>query len=155
MSSVFSPAPQHIPAILQLLRDPSLSLIEVAQRAQTSLDALTLWIAQPEIAEQLDRYECACVRRTSLIVADLLPSCVAIVRAMIADIHEEAKRTPADAANPKSQATKRAARQLALGAIRLLMQLGNLVPAARARQIKTTGEKAGRQTDNSHGAHAA
>lgn len=129
----FSPSPNDFQQILHDLCDPELSLVQVAERHQAPLPALVAWLAQPDIAQQLDRYESACARRTSLIVASFLPTLVESVRSIVADLQAEAQI----AAPP---AARRSARSMTLNAIRILLRFANLGAAKPRSSARTRAD---------------
>jgi len=65
--------PRQIETILDLFTDPDLSLRDIADQSNTTLQALTLWLARPEITEQLLDLECASVRRARFNISFALP----------------------------------------------------------------------------------
>ncbi|MBL8887676.1 MAG: hypothetical protein JNK16_13540 [Phycisphaerales bacterium] len=129
----FSPSPTDFAAIMRDLCDPELSLLQVAERQQTPLAALIAWLATPEISAQLDQYESACARRTSLIVAELLPTLVESVRTIVSDLQAEEEvlaRSPDSAA---TTAARRSARSMVLTGIRILMRFATLGRVAQTK----------------------
>jgi len=65
--------PQEIQAVLDLFTDPDLSLRDIAEENNTTIHALSLWLARPDIAEQLLDLECASVRRARFNISFALP----------------------------------------------------------------------------------
>lgn len=121
----FSPSSSDFAAIMRDLCDPKLSLVQVAERHQTPLTSLIAWLATPEISAQLDHYESACARRTSLIVADLLPTLVESVRTIISDLQAEEKVLAQTEVSATSTAARRSARSMILTGIRILTRFTN------------------------------
>jgi len=65
--------PRQIQSILDLFTNPDLSLRDIADQSNTTLQALTLWLARPDITEQLLDLECASVRRARFNISFALP----------------------------------------------------------------------------------
>jgi len=139
----FSPNPDDIPGILKDLRDPSLSMMQVADRLQTPLDALIVWLTRPDIADLLERYECACARRAGLIVADLLPKLIDMVQSIVTGVHEEDKLLATEPVTPKTTAARRSGRSLALNGIRLLTRFANFGRARASTPALTRAAQRG------------
>lgn len=129
----FSPSPNDFAAIMEDLCDPELSLMQVAEQHQTPLNALIAWLAKPEVAAQLDQYESACARRTSLIVADMLPAMVEAVREVVDDLQAEEAVVAQTPDSPAAIAARRSSRSMVLTGIRILMRFANLGRAAKTK----------------------
>lgn len=132
-SMQFSPSPSDFAAIMHDLCDPELSLTQVAERQQTPLTALIAWLAKPEVAAQLDQYESACARRTSLIVADMLPTIVEAVREIVEDLQAEEGMLAQTPDSPAAVAARRSSRSMILTGIRILMRFANLGRASKTK----------------------
>jgi hypothetical protein len=65
--------PRQIQSILDLFTNPDLSLRDIADQSNTTLQALTLWLARPDITEQLLDLECVSVRRARFNISFALP----------------------------------------------------------------------------------
>jgi len=127
----FSPNPDHIPEILKDVCNPSLSIQQVADRLQTPIDSLIIWLTRPDIADLLERYECVCARRARLIVANLLPRLVDIVQTIVTGVHEEEQRLASEPPTSQTIIARRAARSLALNGIRLLTRFAHFGRASK------------------------
>lgn len=126
----FRPRPEYVHEILKDIKDPAIPLQHVADRLGTSLESLCIWLTEPHIIELLDKYECACSRRVSLIIADKLPRLIEMVSAIIENVHAEEKRLATEAPSPRTIELRRSARKLALNGIRLLTRFSRLKPAS-------------------------
>ena len=65
----FDPAPHIAEQILSNIASPDYTIALVAQRANTSIESLTLWLTRPDIAARLDAIESVYSRKARLDVA--------------------------------------------------------------------------------------
>jgi hypothetical protein len=71
-SIFFDPSPEIASAVLAALVDPSLSFNTLAAAANTTLDALSLWLTRPDIRERIESTDRITTWRTRLIAASHL-----------------------------------------------------------------------------------
>lgn len=134
----FSPADERqIADVISCLGDPDHTLASIAQRHNTSLHALTQWMARPEIAARLDAFEGAFARAVRLQVADHLPAVASALVEVVRDAQEELAHIPQ---NPHSvrhleQRTRarESCRKTGLLLIRLARFTGGPAPAPRPK----------------------
>src|SRR4051812_44117248 len=69
-SLTFEPDEKLAACILADLHPPHCTLGDIAARADTSVEALNLWLSKPDIAERLDNIESIFARRARLQLAD-------------------------------------------------------------------------------------
>ena len=75
-SPVFAPTPDLHDLALRELTDPTQSLCDVAETLHITVSALALWMAKPEIAEQLDAVDSAAARQARSCATHHLPRAV-------------------------------------------------------------------------------
>jgi hypothetical protein len=99
----FNPSAAQHSQILDALSDPTRSLRDIAQDHQTSTSALTIWLARPDIADQVRIIDEVSSRRLRLIAADSLPPVIAAANQVVAAFNAEEKSLTPD---PKTQAKR-------------------------------------------------
>ncbi len=110
----FEPSGEKADALIQWLGSPDVTLRDVAEMHEVSVEALALWMARPEVAGRLRRIESAVTRRTRLIAANYLPAVANMLHAMIIN-HESREHS--------SEQPRESARETAKSAAALLMRL--------------------------------
>ncbi len=71
--AIFDPPPEVAARVVEDLGNCFLSINDIAQSNQTSPDALSLWLARPDIAARLDAMESAAARHVRLAAVSQLP----------------------------------------------------------------------------------
>ncbi len=80
-TALFNPAPERTLLLIDELLDPDLSLREVASRHNTSLAALSLWIASDETSQTLDALRSGfCDRIRTIAAANIAPTITTLNR---------------------------------------------------------------------------
>ncbi|MBX3357913.1 MAG: hypothetical protein KF745_05750 [Phycisphaeraceae bacterium] len=130
MAITFSPSPDRIDSILDALADPDVTLREVAEIHSTTLEALTLFITRPDIAERLRLIESAVAHRTRLIAVNFLPSVVKTLNRILDEHNAEESHVPIPATNLRALEYRRRARETARRAASLLLRLSRFSPGA-------------------------
>lgn len=129
----FSPTPEQTEHLLALIADPKgRSLTDIAAEAGLSLPALTLWLAQPDIAARLDAMEALAARRVRLVATDALPVVVQALTTILKNHLSSAPSHPGAGAQTPEQAHRRD--ETARKAAALLARLSRFTPGpTRAR----------------------
>ena len=126
----FSP-PEHITVqILQDLSAPDCSFELIAQKAQTSVVALTLWMTRPDIAARIDALESAFSRRSRLTIAGYtrIPCSGALGPASSNKSHDTESHTLHREGDLKARALLTRNRENLVDAGKLLLRLHNAFP---------------------------
>lgn len=110
----FEPSGEKADALIQWLGSPDVTLRDVAEMHEVSVEALALWMTRPEVVGRLRRIESAATRRTRLIAANYLPAVANMLHAMIIN-HESREHS--------SEQLRESARETAKSAAALLMRL--------------------------------
>jgi hypothetical protein len=151
-AAAFAPPESAIAAILGDLADPDLSLRDVAEANNTTLDALALFLARPDMAERLEAIESLAARRARLIATLSLDKLAATLARIIEETDAELAHVPV---NPKSLPAleqRRRTRETARRAGALLLRIARFsslrptiaanasppAPASPAEPIATT-----------------
>ena len=124
----FSPPDDSIAAIFDDLNRPDTTLREIAESRGATIDALTLWMARPDIAARLSALESGIARRTRMVAANYLTFAVKAVAGIIREYNDEENNT---LLNPNSRADReqrRRARETARRAASLLLRLAKFSP---------------------------
>ena len=141
----FTPADERQTAdVLSCLGDPDLTLADAAHRHNTTLAALTLWMAQPEIAARLDALESAFARKTRLGVADALPGVASTLVEIVRDTLDELTHIPKNPHSTRSLEQRSRARESGRKAAALLLRLatfrGGPAPLPRVPRDRTSAD---------------
>src|SRR5262245_22232999 len=72
---------------------------DIADKADTTLETLTLWLARPDIAQRITNLSSALALRTRLQAAAILPSVVQMLGGIVSSHEAEESRVPV---NPDS-----------------------------------------------------
>jgi hypothetical protein len=94
----FTPSDQTAAAILDDFAAQDLTLRGIADKHDTTLEALTLWLARPDIAQRLVALESACAARARLVVANNLAAIANKLLHLLDEAkldHESIHRVPA------------------------------------------------------------
>ena len=120
----FNPTDERqIADVISCLGDPEHSLASVAERHNTSIQALTLWMQQPEIAARLDALESAFARMLRIQVADALPSVVNTLVEIVRDTLDELAHIPKNPHSVRALEQRSRARETGRKAAHLLVRL--------------------------------
>lgn len=123
----FNPDPEATDRVLHDLSQPNLSLLEVAEAHETSVQALTLFMARPDIAERLDTIDSAVSRRARHIAANHLGFGARTLATILEEYTDEALNTPV-APNTAAREQRRHARETARKAVSLLLRIAHYHP---------------------------
>ncbi len=127
----FNPDPATTDAILQAIAaDYSLSLTDIANQHNTTIEALTAWLTREDIDERLTAIESACARRARLTAANHLPA-VAHVAKQALEEASDVLRLPPDYRTQRSIALRIRATESARKAAALLLRIANFTPGPR------------------------
>lgn len=77
--------------LIRSLSDPHKSLIDIANEFEISLEALSVWMMRPDIAERLESIESAAVSRARFVAKSFLPAAARSAGRVIA-LHQIARR---------------------------------------------------------------
>ncbi len=127
----FNPDPATADAILQsIAAEYSLSLTDIANQHNTTIEALTAWLTREDIDERLTAIESACARRARLTAANHLPA-VAHVAKQALEEASDVLRLPPDYRTQRSIALRIRATESARKAAALLLRIANFTPGPR------------------------
>lgn len=122
----FAPDPLVADRVLDALADPDITLRDVANSFDTSIEALTLWMARPDIAARIAAIQAAAVTRVRLIATNFLASAVSTLLSVIDDYREHISRQPVRPTDSHAVAEHRRARDGARRSIQLLNRIARL-----------------------------
>lgn len=122
----FAPDPLVADRVLDALADPDITLRDVAEQFDTSIEALTLWMARPDIAARIAAIQAAAVTRVRLIATNFLASAVSTLLSVIDDYREHISRQPVRPTDSHAVAEHRRARDGARRSIQLLNRIARL-----------------------------
>lgn len=122
----FAPDPLVADRVLDALADPDITLRDVAEQFDTSIEALTLWMARPDIAARIAAIQAAAVTRVRLIATNFLASAVSTLLSVIDDYREHISRQPVRPTDAHAVAEHRRARDGARRSIQLLNRIARL-----------------------------
>ncbi|MFN9974509.1 MAG: hypothetical protein ACK58T_31920, partial [Phycisphaerae bacterium] len=95
---IFSPDETTAAAIIDHYAAQDLTLRDIADKYETTLESLTLWLARPDIAHRLHALESACAARARLVVANNLAAIANKLLHLLDEAkldHESIHRVPA------------------------------------------------------------
>ena len=128
---IFHPSATTAATIINELASNEITLLDIADRHETTLEALTLWMIRPDIAERLNAFESACARRARLTVANSLNAIANTLLHLLAeakDDHASVHRVPA--ATHHAFAARMQSRESARKAANLLLRIARYTPLA-------------------------
>ncbi len=135
----FNPPEAIASKILTDLCRPDCSLQDIAERANTTLESLTLWMTRPDISARLDGFEAAIARHARLGILACVP-CMIDASARILREYQEAE---SDIHGPamKTVTTSCRNRQTALDAQKLLLRLYHTFQRAAPQRASRVSER--------------
>ena len=128
----FSPSHQAAAAIIDDFGAQDLTLRDIADKYETTLELLTLWLARPDIARRLSAFESACATRARLVVANNLAAIANKLLHLLDEAkldHESIHRVPV--ATPHAFAARMQSRESARKTANLLLRIARFTPLAR------------------------
>ncbi|MBX3359452.1 MAG: hypothetical protein KF745_13615 [Phycisphaeraceae bacterium] len=131
LPSSFNPSPDLAAKILDSVTDPTLTLRDVADLHNTTVEALVLWFAEPEIAERLDQIESTIARRTRIVASNFLPAATIALGRSIDEHNSDEAHFPVRAGDQRGLELRRRSRETARRAAALLLRLANFTPGPR------------------------
>ncbi|MBX3356866.1 MAG: hypothetical protein KF745_00410 [Phycisphaeraceae bacterium] len=131
LPSSFNPSPDLAAKILDSVTDPTLTLRDVADLHHTSVEALVLWFAEPEIAERLDHIESTIARRTRIVASNFLPAATIALGRSIDEHNSDESHFPVRPGDQRGLELRRRSRETARRATALLLRLANFTPGPR------------------------
>ncbi|MBI1190588.1 MAG: RNA 3'-terminal phosphate cyclase [Tepidisphaera sp.] len=134
-STRFEPTAEQAESLIHWLGSPDVTLRDIAEMHDVSLEALTQWMGRPEIGARLDAVESAVTRRTRFIATGFLPAAVKMLHAVL--INHESRELSSGAMNA-------AARERANEAAELLWKLTRAAAAHEAGE-ETRGQSGARE----------
>ncbi|MBX3358501.1 MAG: hypothetical protein KF745_08735 [Phycisphaeraceae bacterium] len=137
LPSSFNPSPDLAAKILNSVTDPTLTLRDVADLHHTTVEALILWFAEPEIAERLDQIESTIARRTRIVASNFLPAATIAMGRSIDEHNADESHFPVRPGDQRGLELRRRSRETARRAAALLLRLANFTPGPR-RATDTT-----------------
>lgn len=129
----FNPTPAQTDALIHHLCDPDHSLSSVANLHKTSLEALSLFIARPDIQARLLTLASAAASKARLDAALCLPGAVRTLRIDLSEYLEEATSSPVNPGSTESLEQRRRARETARRGISLLLRIARFDPTKPIR----------------------
>ncbi|MBX3358801.1 MAG: hypothetical protein KF745_10255 [Phycisphaeraceae bacterium] len=129
----FNPPPELASRILDSVTDPTITLRDVAELHDTTVEALVVWFARPEIAERLDQIESAIARRTRIVASNFLPSVTTTLGRSIDEHNSDEAHFPVRPTDQRGMELRRRSRETARRAAGLLVRLANFTPGPRPR----------------------
>ncbi|MBX3357249.1 MAG: hypothetical protein KF745_02355 [Phycisphaeraceae bacterium] len=131
LPSSFNPSPDLAAKILDSVTDPTLTLRDVADLHNTTVEALVLWFAEPEIAERLDQIESTIARRTRIVASNFLPAATIALGRSIDEHNADEAHFPVRPGDQRGLELRRRSRETARRAAALLLRLANFTPGPR------------------------
>ncbi|MBY0111343.1 MAG: hypothetical protein K2Y21_00870 [Phycisphaerales bacterium] len=138
----FNPSAATAATIINELASNEITLLDIADRHETTLEALTLWMIRPDIAERLSALEYACARRARLTVANNLNAIANTLLHLLAeakDDHASVHRVPA--ATHHAFAARMQSRESARKSANLLLRIARYTPLADVAPTNPTRER--------------
>ncbi|HEX8875564.1 MAG TPA: hypothetical protein VF777_02370 [Phycisphaerales bacterium] len=126
---LFSPDETTAAAIINDFAAQDLTLRDIADNYETTLESLTLWLARPDIKERLFALESACAARARLVVANNLAAIANKLLHLLTESkldHESIHRVPA--ATHHAFAARMQSRESARKTANLLLRIARYVP---------------------------
>ncbi|MBX3358725.1 MAG: hypothetical protein KF745_09875 [Phycisphaeraceae bacterium] len=133
----FNPSPDLAAKILDSVTDPTLTLRDVADLHHTTVEALVLWFAEPEIAERLDHIESTIARRTRIVASNFLPAATIALGRSIDEHNADEAHFPVRPGDQRGFELRRRSRETARRAAALLLRLANFTPGPRRYSYST------------------
>ncbi|MBX3358071.1 MAG: hypothetical protein KF745_06560 [Phycisphaeraceae bacterium] len=131
LPSSFNPSLDLAAKILDSVTDPTLTLRDVADLHHTTVEALVLWFAEPEIAERLDHIESTIARRTRIVASNFLPAATIALGRSIDEHNADESHFPVRPGDQRGLELRRRSRETARRAAALLLRLANFTPGPR------------------------
>ncbi|MBX3359813.1 MAG: hypothetical protein KF745_15465, partial [Phycisphaeraceae bacterium] len=97
----------------------------------TTVEALVLWFAEPEIAERLDQIESTIARRTRIVASNFLPAATIALGRSIDEHNSDEAHFPVRPGDQRGLELRRRSRETARRAAALLLRLANFTPGPR------------------------
>ncbi|MCC6427256.1 MAG: hypothetical protein IT435_10605 [Phycisphaerales bacterium] len=123
----FNPTPEVENQVLTQLADPTHSLLSIAHANNTTLKALTLWLAKPQIAALANQIHTAAAHKAQLSAAIQLPRAIPSILITISAYQSEEMNVPLDHSRTGLNARARQ-RYASLRAIHYLLRIANYKP---------------------------
>jgi hypothetical protein len=126
--------PDNPDKVFHDLTDPSLTLRDVAEIHNTTLESLTLWMSHPDITARLDNFQSAIARRVRLLALNYLPAAVSALHATLIAHNDQELNVPLKPDCIKTREFQRRSRETARKAASLLLRLTRFdtTPAPRS-----------------------
>ncbi len=128
----FAPSPEAESILLQQLASPESSLTYLARINGTTVDALSLWMARPDIMEKCRAIVTAGMMQTKMVVATRLNMCVKGLISIVAAAVEADTHTPAPIAF-HDRRLREQQRRNSIRAITLILRCGTYDPFTPTR----------------------
>ena len=135
-SILFNPSAEDAERLLTLMNDEAYSLADIASGANTSIEALTCWLARPDIAQRLSNLESAAARRTRLVAGNRMMFVVTTLARILEEYNEDEYKNPYQH-GPHGHELKRRAHETARKAAALLYRLSRYHPASTPPTART------------------
>ena len=119
----FNPPEEITAKIIHDLARPEASMMDIAERASTTIEALTLWMSRPDISARLDAIESAYARHVRLNIAACTPAIIDATARIITEYHHNESDFPRRTSDPKAFSLACRAREIALDACKILLKL--------------------------------
>jgi hypothetical protein len=139
---LFAPSPDQTSLIIDQLASDDLSLRDIADEHNTTIEALTAFMTRPDIRERLANLQSACAARSRVSATNKLPLVIKTLTAVLLEYIENAYNSPV---NPKSTLAfeqRRREAETARKAAAILYRLMTFDPTrARQRPLLTSPER--------------
>lgn len=99
----FRPTPEQRESLFDALVDPSLCFSDIAKRFNTTLDALTLFITQPDNMQELSTFESASALRIRLVATNCLSK---VIHRLAQHLDEANREADQNSRPPRSKPTR-------------------------------------------------
>ncbi|MFN0011546.1 MAG: hypothetical protein ACKVS8_07870 [Phycisphaerales bacterium] len=117
--------------LLPALLNPSLSLLDIAESHNLTLDQLATLLARPDIAEQLDALHSAAALRVRIVAAHHLPRAVEALGAIIHDSFDDENQPTLDKTNFRLMVFRQRRTETVRRTASTILRLANFHPPSR------------------------
>jgi len=131
--SYFDPPPDKLQIVFDGLADPDVSLSELAYVFKTTIDALCVWMARPEIAAAMSERLNGIAIRSRFVANSFIPSVIKTLNNVLKDYDAEIENTVPDYSNAKAAETRVRARESTRRTAHLMVVLTRFSPPPSAR----------------------
>ncbi len=135
----FNPSPADTDQVLHLFSDPMSSFHEIAERFQTTVPALCLWLSNPTIAQRLADLRSAGAERTRTVAALYMPRTIPVLMRIVEEFNHAAAHRHDDPHDPTTPILQLRERETVRKSVFLLYRLSRFTNTpAQARPAHLT-----------------